>query len=86
MDSYAIWWTESGGPRYAGKLELGRRHVFLSGAGRGRTAHAVDDIESVDYRRGELTLNIRPGNVLRIGNLDAPGALREVAGYLTARG
>jgi hypothetical protein len=85
MGSYAIWWTEADGPRYAGKLELGPRHIFLSGAGRRRVAHAVDDIESVDYRRGELTLNVRTGNSLRIGSLDAPGALREVAGYLTAR-
>jgi hypothetical protein len=83
MGSYAVWWTEANGPRYAGKLELGRRHIFLSGAGHGRVAHAVDDIESVDYRRGELTLNMRPGEPLRIGSLDAPGALREVAGYLT---
>jgi hypothetical protein len=64
MGSYAIWWTEADGPRYAGKLELGSRHLFLSGAGRGRVAHAVGDIEAVDFRRGELTLKLRAGRLL----------------------
>jgi hypothetical protein len=83
MGSYAIWWTEADGQRWAGKLELGVTHMFLSGAGRGQLAHAFADIEAVDYRRGELRLSVRPGCLLRIGSLDAPGALREVAGYLT---
>jgi hypothetical protein len=82
MGSYAIWWSEADGPRRAGKLELGSGHIFLSGAGRSRVAHSVDDIESLDYRRGELTLEVRPDHSLRIGSLDAPGALGEVAGYL----
>jgi hypothetical protein len=82
MSSYAIWWTEADGPRRAGKLELGPGQVVLSGGGCGPVAHAVDDIESVDYHGGELTLELRPGRLLRIGSLDAPGALREVASYL----
>jgi hypothetical protein len=82
MGSYAIWWTEADGPRCAGKLELGPGQVVLSGRGRGRVAHALDDIEFLDYRGGELRLEVRPGRLLRIGSLDAPGALREVAGYL----
>jgi hypothetical protein len=82
MGSYAIWWTEADGPRQAGKLELNADRVFLSGGGRERIAHAVDDIESLEYRGGELTLELRPGRLLRIGSLDAPGALREVASYL----
>jgi hypothetical protein len=82
MGSYAIWWTEADGPRCAGKLELGPGEVVLSGAGRGRVAHTFGDIESLNYRGGELTLEVRPGRLLRIGSLDAPGALREVASYL----
>jgi|GraSoiStandDraft_16_1057320.scaffolds.fasta_scaffold712654_2 hypothetical protein len=82
MGSYAIWWSEADGPRHAGKLELGSEHLFLSGGGRRRVAHSVEDIESLDFRRGELTLEVRPGQSLRIGSLDAPGALGEVAAYL----
>ena len=82
MASYAIWWSEADGPRRAGKLEVDSGRLLLSGAGRRRLAHSVDDIRSVDYRRGELMLEVPPGRSLRIGSLDAPGALGEVAGYL----
>jgi hypothetical protein len=82
MGSCAIWWTEADGPRCAGKLELGTGEVVLSGAGRGRIAYTFGDIESLDYRGGELMLEVRPGRLLRIGSLDAPGALREIASYL----
>jgi hypothetical protein len=81
--SYAVWWQEHGGPRHAGKLQLGRLHLLLSNAS-GRTAVPLDQIVSVEYRRGELELELRHGNPLRIGNLDGIGALLELSDALAA--
>jgi hypothetical protein len=75
--SYAVWWNEEDGPRHAGKLELGRLHALLSGNGRGRLALALDEITSIEYARDEVILHCRARPALRIGSLDAPGALRE---------
>jgi hypothetical protein len=80
--SYAVWWSEGDGPRHAGKLELGRLHVLLSGKEGARVAVPVDEIAGTDYGRGELTVRRRTRPLLRIGSLDAPGALREVASSL----
>jgi hypothetical protein len=79
--SYAIWWIENGS-RHAGKLELGQLHVLFSGNGNGRIAVPRDEIASVDYSHGELKLGRHHGSTLRIGSLDAPGALLELAGLL----
>jgi hypothetical protein len=80
--SYAIWWYEDDGPRHAGKLELGGLHMLLSGNGSGRVAVPLDEITSVGYASGELTVSRRSGTGLRIGSLDALGALREVSDAL----
>jgi hypothetical protein len=82
QNSYAVWWQEGERPRHAGKLQLGRLHLLLSGSGSGRTAVALDEIVSVDYRRGELYINRRDGVDLRIGNLDGPGVLLELSDAL----
>jgi hypothetical protein len=79
---YAVWWSEGDGPRQAGKLEFGRLHVLLSGNEGARIAVPVDEIAGTDYGRGELTVRRRTRPLLRIGSLDAPGALREVASSL----
>jgi hypothetical protein len=80
--SYAVWWDDGDGRRHAGKLELGALHVLLSGNGSGRLALALDDLESVEYVRGELLVAGRAGPVLRVGSLDAPGALLELSDHL----
>ena len=80
--TYAVWWNEENGPRHAGKLEVGILHVLLSGNGGGRVAVPLDEIASVDYAAGELTLGRRWGAAIRIGSLDAPGTLRELADVL----
>jgi hypothetical protein len=80
--SYAIWWHEGDGPKHAGKLELGRLHMLLSGNAFGRVAVPLDQITSVGYTSGELMVRRRGGSPLRIGSLDAPGALREVCDAL----
>jgi hypothetical protein len=83
--SYAVYWDEGEGPRHAGKLELAALHALLSGSGGGRLAVPFDEITSVNYIRGELRLERRQGGPVRIGSLDAPGALLEAASRLAAR-
>jgi hypothetical protein len=80
--SYAVWWSEGDGPRHAGKLVLSPLHVLLSGNGNGRVAIPFDEIVTVDYARGEMTLTRRRDEPIRIGNLDAAGALLELADSL----
>jgi len=80
--SYAIWWNEGEGARHAGKLELGRLHVLLSGNGDGRVAVPFDEIASIEYARGVLRLSRRGAGTLQIGSLDAPGALLELVDSL----
>lgn len=82
--SYAVWWRDAEGPRHAGKLQLGSLHLLLSGNGSGRVAVPLDEIVSVDYRRGELQIERRCGPDLRIGNLDGPGVLLELSDALAA--
>jgi hypothetical protein len=83
--SYAIWWKEEDGPRQAGKLELGALHALLSGNGNGRLALPFDQIMGIEYARGEVVVRRRGQATLRIGSLDAPGALREFAERLASR-
>jgi hypothetical protein len=80
--SYAIWWRQGDEPRHAGKLELGALHVLLSGNGNGKVAVPLGDIASVDYHRGEITLRLHHGPSIRVGSLDAPGALLELTDAL----
>jgi hypothetical protein len=77
--SYAIWWNEGDGPKHVGKLEIARPHAFFSGNGSTRLAVPLDDITGVEYRRGEVLIDRKDAAALRIGSLDAPGTLRELA-------
>ena len=77
--SYAVWWNEGDSPRHVGKFEIARLHILLSGNQSKRLAVPLDDITAVEYRRGEVHLERRGGTSLRIGSLDAPGALLELA-------
>lgn len=81
--TYAVWWQEGDGPRHAGKLQLGSLHLLLSN-GSSRIALPVDEIVSVDYRRGELRIERRVGDDIRLGNLDGPGVLLELSDALAA--
>jgi hypothetical protein len=82
--SYAISWTEGNGLRHAGKLQLSRLHLLLSGNRAGRVAVPLDEINSVSYGRGKLILVRKSGPPIRIESLDAPGALLELAGQLAS--
>ena len=77
--SYAVWWNEGDGPRHIGKFEIARLHAFLSGNGSMRLAIPLEDITGVEYRRGEVHIERRDAGSLKIGSLDAPGTLRELA-------
>jgi hypothetical protein len=80
--SYAIWWNEGNGPKQVGKLEIGRLHALLSGSGSRRLAIPLDDIAAVEYRRGAVQIERKRATSLRIGSLDAPGTLLELAHLL----
>jgi hypothetical protein len=82
--SYAVWWNEENGPRHVGKLELASLHALLSGNGSKRLAVPLDAITTLECAAGEVRLNRRNGGLLRIGSLDAPGTLRELAYALGA--
>jgi hypothetical protein len=82
QSTYAVWWQEAGGPRHAGKLRLGRLHLLLSGKASARLAVPLEEVVSVDYRRGELHIERRGCRDLRIGNLDGPGVLLELGNAL----
>jgi hypothetical protein len=82
--TYAVWWQEADGLLHAGKLQLGRLHLLLSGNGSGRVAVPLDQIVSVAHRRGELQITRDGGGDLRIGNLDGPGVLLELSDELAA--
>ena len=81
--SYAVWWNDGDGRRHAGKLQVGKLHLLLSGNGARRLAVPLDEIASSEHARGELVVRRRRGEgPIRIGSLDAPGALRELANLL----
>jgi Cu/Ag efflux pump CusA len=80
--SYAIWWNEGSGPKHVGKLEIGRLHALLSGNNSRRLAVPLDDIAAVEYRRGEVQIERKRAKSVRIGSLDAPGTLLELAHLL----
>jgi hypothetical protein len=82
--SYAVWWNDGDGPRHVGKLVVAPLHALLSGNGSGRLAVPLDDIAAVEYCRGEIQIARRGQATLRIGSLDAPGALLEVAHTLSS--
>ena len=82
--SYAIWWNEGDGPKHVGKLEIARPHAFLSGNGSTTLAVPLADITGVEYQRGEVRIDRRGATALRIGSLDAPGTLLELAHSLNS--
>jgi hypothetical protein len=80
--NYAIWWTEGTSGRHAGKVEVAPPHLLLSGNGAGRLAIPLEELDSIDYENGELMIFRRCAPPIRIGSLDAPGALLELTDAL----
>jgi hypothetical protein len=77
--TYAVWWNVGDGPRHAGRLELGSLHALFSGNGRGKLAVPLDEITGIRYAGDEVVVHRKHDAKLRIGSLDAPGALYEFA-------
>lgn len=82
--TYAVWWQEGDEPKFAGKLQVGSLHLLLSANGSARLALPLDQIVSVEYRRGELEIESRDHSLIRIGNLDGLGVLLELSDALAA--
>jgi len=86
--SYAVYWNEGTGPRYAGRVEMRSTCAELSGAAvygrRSLQRILFDDIAAIAYANGRLRIDRRDGGELEIGSVDAPGALRELADRLVA--
>jgi hypothetical protein len=89
MQTYAVYWNDLDGVRFAGRIALAASSADLEGgAGDGRRTLrqiAFDDISSVRYERGRLHIWRRSGAPLRLGSVDRPGALHELAERLQTR-
>ncbi|HEY8791585.1 MAG TPA: hypothetical protein VIL96_01735 [Gaiellaceae bacterium] len=85
MSSYAVYWNEGAGPRYAGRLELTDSSAELCGVAVGRRcleSVPYGDIDSVSLDTAILRVGRRRDTDLDIGSVDEPGALRELADLL----
>jgi hypothetical protein len=97
--TYAVTWVEGDGPRYAGKLELGRRELRLeagtNGSGTGVVVReiAYSDLSEVSVgRTGKDRIGDRPalvlkrrfGDPIRIASVVQAGIVSELAERLAA--
>ena len=85
MASYAVYWSEGAGPRYAGRLELTDSAAELYGMAVGRRcleSVPYGEIASVRLDTATLRVGRRRDAELDIGSVDGPGALRELADLL----
>jgi hypothetical protein len=85
--SYAVVWSEGGGARHAGRLDLREEEFELAGsaAGHRRSRRCrYDEIASVGLLAGRITIARRVGLDIEVASVDRPGALRELAGRLGA--
>jgi hypothetical protein len=89
VQTYAVYWNDLDGARFAGRISLGSGFAELEGGARDgrRTQRRIgfDEIASVRYTRGRLHVWRRCGAPLRFGSVDRPGALRELGERLQAR-
>jgi hypothetical protein len=89
VQTYAVYWNEIDGARFAGRISLAAYFAELEGGAsdgrRTRQRIAFDDIASVRYERGRLHVWRRSGAPLRLGSVDRPGALRELGERLQLR-
>src|SRR6266498_1729153 len=59
VQSYAVYWNEADGTRFAGRISLGATFADLEGTGEGRRIRrriGFKEIASVRYQRGRLHL------------------------------
>ena len=94
--TYAVVWSERGGPRFAGSLELGSGSAVLSGSAAGGSSSQrrlrLGDLVDVHVERGPsgapVVVVAEPGGSrLEIASLEGRGTLHElVEGLLRERG
>ena len=94
--SYAVIWSERGGPRYAGALEIGERCLTLSGTAGGfhtqrRLTYAGLAAMHVERRpdrrlggRPTLVLEHKAAGCLGVVAIDGAGTLHEVVERVAA--
>ena len=86
--TYAVYWSEGSGHRFAGRLAVTTACAELVGRGEDGAASQVriffEDILGVRYNGGRLLIRPRTGVPVEIGSVDGPGALHEAASRLRA--
>jgi len=88
MQTYAVYWNAKYGGRCAGRISLGPSFAELDGGtsdGRRTMRIPFEEIASVRYQRGLLHVWRRNGPPVRLGSVDRPGALRELAERIQSR-
>jgi len=91
--TYAVVWSEDGGPPNAGSLEVADGHLLL--AGRTESGRRLPYGDLADARlerlyaerlsgRPTLVLALRDGPVLRVASVEGGGALHELADRIAA--
>jgi hypothetical protein len=88
MQSYAVYWNEGSGARFAGRLDMEPGYAQLAGhtAQGGRTLLRVlfGEIVDVRYGKGRLRVERHARPPLEVGSVDGPSALHELADRLQA--
>ena len=95
--SYAVTWSEDGGPLFAGSLEVAGTHLSLAGTARfaRESQQRVRYAELADVRmerrperrlmgRPTLVVERRDGTHLRLSTLSGGGMLNEIAERVSA--
>ena len=84
--SYAMTWSVGDGPRQAGRIEVRADAVELTASVRNVPVKRITfaEITGVAVARGVLHVRRFAGPELRIGSIDYPGALGELADRVSA--
>jgi hypothetical protein len=83
--SYAMFWWIGDGPRSAGRVEVDTDSVSFSATTPASSVERVRfrDVARVLLHRDVLLVERQADPPVRVGSLDTPGALRELADVLS---
>ena len=91
--TYAVVWSEDGGPPNPGSLEVADRHLVLAGRAEPGRHLSYDDLAEARLERlyadrlsgrPTLALTLRGGEVLRVASMEGGGTLHELADRIAA--